>query len=106
MINLIKQYTLNVIKNHAVYRRKYMSPETGLGLVFLWEVIKQEGSPEIVSQAITAFSFLAGDLFYREAIEKYLLECFANIKAGKNVENSLKIIHSCLNKNREIVNIV
>lgn len=67
-INLIKDYTLNVIKNHPIYKRKYMSNETGLGFIYLWEVIKQGNSPDIVAHAITSFSFLAADLFYRDVI--------------------------------------
>lgn len=46
-----------------------MSEESGgLGLVYLWEIIKQNNHPEYVSDAIIAFSGLAGDLYYRQVI--------------------------------------
>ena len=57
-----------MIKSHPVYKKKYMTDETGLGLVYLWEITKQDNAPELVSHAILAFSGLAGDLFYRQVV--------------------------------------
>lgn len=67
-IELVKEFTRNVITNHPIYKKKYMSEETGFGLVYLWQVINNHTSPEIVTQAILAFSVLAGDIYYRQVI--------------------------------------
>lgn len=45
-----------------------MSEDTGFGLVYFWQVINNHTSPEIVTQAILAFSVLAGDIYYRQVI--------------------------------------